>query len=63
MPLDGISRRHQESGSPTDPIHLVLVRREATGDVAVVGSHFLDWRVLLLKTHVWINLFILKFII
>ena len=33
----------------SDPIHVVLTHRLPSGETTVVGSHFLDWRVLLAK--------------
>ena len=33
-------------------MHVVLLRTEPSGENSLVASHFLDWRVLLLKTQV-----------
>lgn len=30
--------------SISDPIHIVLVKTDGTGDTTLVSSHFLEWR-------------------
>lgn len=37
--------------SMRDPIHMVLIKTDTSGDTALVSSHFLDWRTVLGAPH------------
>ena len=37
--------------SMCDPIHMVLIKTETSGDTVLVSSHFLDWRTVLCAPH------------